>query len=165
MMPAFVKLIQGSFHQGNERFGSTAGKQCTWCALFSLTLSVVKNPGSWDKRDIDYIVESGDQNYKEFKCDDLLMFSDLPQENNIKDWFFSIKFLDDPKSKLVNCNSVAWTIFDKKIDPQADGFLMIIDEKCISVMWNKRNFFLFDSHSRDNHLVRKFRSKIYIMFY
>ena len=63
-MPAFVKLIQGSFHQGNERFGSTAGKQCTCCALFSLTLSVVKNPGSWDKRDIDYIVESGDQNLK-----------------------------------------------------------------------------------------------------
>ena len=32
----------------------------------------------------------------------------------------------------------------------SDGFLLIINEKCVSVTWNKRSFFLFDSHSRNS---------------
>ena len=41
------------------------------------------------------------------------------------------------------------TILDKNIDPNVTGFLLLIKEKCASVTWNKKSFFLFDSHGRD----------------
>ena len=37
--------------------------------------------------------------------DDYLMFSELPKGITIKDFTFSIEFLDNPKSKLINCYS------------------------------------------------------------
>jgi len=43
----FVNITQGSFHQGDERFGESAGKQCTCCSLYSIAFSRVKNPGNW----------------------------------------------------------------------------------------------------------------------
>ena len=61
----FLKITQGSFHQGNiEKFGLIAGRKCTCCALFSVAFSVVKNPGFWDTFDIDYVVENGDRTFK-----------------------------------------------------------------------------------------------------
>ena len=79
------------------------------------------------------------------------MFSDLPREVKIMDFSFNTEFLDDPVSKLINFNSVCGTIFDGKLNPQADGCLMILNGKCTSVVWNKKNFFLFDSHSRNRN--------------
>ena len=64
-MTTSIKITQGSFHQGNiERFGLSAGTQCTCCALFSVTFSIIKNPGWWKSIDIDFVVQSGDKIYK-----------------------------------------------------------------------------------------------------
>ena len=76
----FVKITQGSFHQGNEQFGQTAGKQCTCNALFSIVFSNIKNQGNWDFIDINYVLEHGDKLYKESNTDLYLMFNDLPRE-------------------------------------------------------------------------------------
>ena len=63
----FVKITQGSFHQGNEKFGQTAGKQCTCNALFSIAFSNIKNQGNWDYIDVNYVLEHGDKLYKLYK--------------------------------------------------------------------------------------------------
>jgi len=34
LIMVFVNITQGSFHQGDERFGESAGKQCTLFAIF-----------------------------------------------------------------------------------------------------------------------------------
>ena len=60
-----LKVVRGSFHQGNERFGESAGKQCTCCSLFSIAFTKVKSLGYLDSNDIDFVVENGDQIYKE----------------------------------------------------------------------------------------------------
>ena len=57
----FVKITQGSFHQGNEKFGQTAGKQCMCNALFSIAFSNIKNQGNWDCIDVNYVLEHGDK--------------------------------------------------------------------------------------------------------
>ena len=45
-----VNSIQGSFHQGNvEKFGDTAGRQCTCMALFAITYASFKRLGIWKK--------------------------------------------------------------------------------------------------------------------
>ena len=76
----FVKITQGSFHQADEQFSHTAGKQCTCNALFSVVLTIVKSPGKWDSIDIDNVLKYGDELYKRLNIDLYLMFSDLPRE-------------------------------------------------------------------------------------
>ena len=43
------KVIQGSFHQGNPRFGRTASVQCICNCLFALCWSQVKTVSRWNK--------------------------------------------------------------------------------------------------------------------
>ena len=44
--------VQGSFNQENERFGLTAGRQCTYNALTSVAFTLIKSPGTWNNRDL-----------------------------------------------------------------------------------------------------------------
>ena len=56
--------VQGSFNQENERFGLTAGRQCTYNTLTSVAFTLIKSPGTWNNRDMDFILENGDAIYK-----------------------------------------------------------------------------------------------------
>ena len=73
-------IVQGSFHQGNEKFGETAGLQCTCCSLFSIAFTLVKSPGYWDTKDLDFIIENGDKTYKSLNVLRYLMIPELPQQ-------------------------------------------------------------------------------------
>ena len=48
--------VLGSFHQGDKRFGETAGTQCACMALTALCWKV----SIWRVSDVDCILESGD---------------------------------------------------------------------------------------------------------
>ena len=37
-----IKSVQGSYNQGHEQFGTTAGMQCTSISLFPLCWSVIR---------------------------------------------------------------------------------------------------------------------------
>ena len=141
----FVKITQGSFHQGNEKFGQTAGKQCT----FFIAFSNIKNQGNWDCIDVNYVLEHGDKLYKGLNTDLYLMLTNLPCEIEIMGMQFTIQYLDH-KVGVFNCNSLPGTILDRNMNPLSDGFLFLINGKCVSVTWNKKNLFLFDSDSRDS---------------
>ena len=126
------KVIQGSVHQADEHICSNADK-CTCCAFFSLVFSLVKNPGYWDFKDINFVVEQGDTLYKKLNEYDYFKFDNLPRTVTIMGFPFNIVLIDKPINKVINCNSVTGTIFDQKLNSVVDGFLMIINEKCISV--------------------------------
>ena len=64
-----LKSVQGSYNQGNERFGLTAGRQCTCNALSSVAFTLIKSPGIWNSRDMDFILENGDAIYKSLNID------------------------------------------------------------------------------------------------
>ena len=52
--------VLGSFHQGDKRFGETAGTQCACMALTALCCSVIRKVSIWRVSDVDCILESGD---------------------------------------------------------------------------------------------------------
>ena len=162
-----MKLTQGSFHQGDIRFGESAGKQCTCCSLFSIAFSIIKSPGYWDTKDLDFILENGDSIYKGLGKHTYLMFSDLPREIFVLNSTFVFEFFEN-KYGLLSYQSVCGSFINKKIQSDVDGFLLIIKGLCISVTWSKRFFFLYDSHSKDllgksspdgTAIVLKFNSK------
>ena len=50
---SFLKLVQGSFHQGNHRFGEIAGRQCVCNSLMSFIRSSIKKVSYWKSQDLD----------------------------------------------------------------------------------------------------------------
>ena len=56
--------VLSSFHQGDRRFGETAGTQCACVALTALCWSFIRKVLIWRASGLDYILESGDRVYK-----------------------------------------------------------------------------------------------------
>jgi len=147
-MSAIKKVIHGSFHQGNPKFGNTSGKQCTCCSLFSVAFTLVKSPGYWDGKDIDFILENGDMIYKALNTNEYLMFTDLPRKIELFDSRIDISFLQNHFG-IVNACSIPGSLFKKQSSSESDGLLLLIQGLCVSVVWTKKNFYLFDSHSKN----------------
>ena len=63
-----IKIVQGSYKQGHERFGTTTGMECTYISLFSLCWSVIGKVSIWQSHDLDYIIYIGYKIYKDLKC-------------------------------------------------------------------------------------------------
>ena len=54
-----LKVIQGYSHQGDPKFGKSAGVQCGTCAPVPICGSHFKNVGYWSSNDIETIFEHG----------------------------------------------------------------------------------------------------------
>ena len=81
-MPAHQinRLISGTFHQGDIRFGNTAGRQCACNTLFSIFKhsSNIRSVSRWSSHDLDRILNEGDQLYKSLNTKNYLDLDDLP---------------------------------------------------------------------------------------
>ena len=62
------KSVQGSSNKGYERFGTTAGMQCTCISIFLLCWSVIGKVSIWQSHDLDYIICTGYKIYKDLRC-------------------------------------------------------------------------------------------------
>ena len=51
------RVVAGSFHQGNEKFGNLAGRQCCAISLYGLAFSTIKSVKHWTRDTLDSIVE------------------------------------------------------------------------------------------------------------
>ena len=60
-----VRSVLGSYHQGDSRFGATAGVQRACNLLFALCWSVIRNFCQWHTFDLDSVLCEGDSNYKQ----------------------------------------------------------------------------------------------------
>jgi len=146
----FEKVVLGYFHQGNEKFGDSAGKQCTCCSLFSVTFTHLKSPGHWSPSDLDFIVDSGDSIYKGLNKNTYLLMSELPRQISLLESSFTVEYKEN-KFGFIYCQSISGSFLDTNIPSDIDGLLILLKGLCISVTWNKRSYFLFDSHSKNEN--------------
>ena len=106
----WIISVQGSYHQGDARFGSTAGRQCTCCSLFSIVFTLVKSPGQWNTHDLDFIVERGDKIYKNLNTNNYLMLTELPRETSLFNAIINVAYLEN-KFGLISGQSLNSFIF------------------------------------------------------
>ena len=66
------KVVQGSFHQRDIRFGETAGKQCACNTLYSIVWSTVHRVGLCNTSDMDFVLTEGDKMYKQLEATSVL---------------------------------------------------------------------------------------------
>ena len=139
------KTVQGSFHQGDVKFGDTAGKQCACITLFSIAWSKIRRVGLWTSGDLDHIVTQGDKLYKHLETDNLLTVDDLPHLVNLE--YNDLSIVTKLQYEEGEMTFDARNVFSSY--SESDGFLLFIDNYTVAVLWNKAHVFLFDSHSRD----------------
>ena len=71
------QIIQGSFNQGNELFGETAGTQCACNVLYAIFWSYFRSLSIWKVFDLDKIFIEGDKNYKSLNTRSYLNVDEL----------------------------------------------------------------------------------------
>ena len=84
-MPVYqiVNGVKGTFHQGDNIFGNTAGRQCACNALFSIFWSNICPISRWEKPDLDKILTEGDRLYKSLNTNNYLSAHDLPSTTDL----------------------------------------------------------------------------------
>lgn len=90
-----LNCIQASFNQGHEKFGETRGIQCTCIALYNICFSVFKDVSLWNKNDLEYIVEKGDELYKSQNTLRYLSCLELPRNVQVEHLQLPVVFKDN----------------------------------------------------------------------
>ena len=151
----FLKVVQGSFHQGDPKFGHTAGVQCV-NSLFAICWSLIKRVAVWSTYDLDYILENGDSIYKSLHTDEVLTLDDLPTNVTVEGCVMQVIRLENESGQInvANTFDMLETSF-KNSTNSGSGLIFFISGYTFAVIWSKSGYFLCDSHSRNKsgHIV------------
>ena len=83
----------GSLHQGDSKFGITAGVQCPCYSLLAICWSKIQDRRIWKKDNLDHVFNEGDQLYKSLSAIDLLSLNDVPHTMKLFNMEININFL------------------------------------------------------------------------
>ena len=106
-----LKCTQGTFNQGDPKFGETRGLQCTCIARYSICFSVFKKVSRWRKNDLDCVLEKGDRLYKVLNVAHYLSFPEVPTNVTIGNLNINIRVIEE-RFGSVNCSNVDTLIRD-----------------------------------------------------
>uniref|UniRef100_A0A7M5UVQ2 Uncharacterized protein n=1 Tax=Clytia hemisphaerica TaxID=252671 RepID=A0A7M5UVQ2_9CNID len=73
------KIVQGNFNQAHEMFGVSADKQSATNSLFSICWTKVRKINIWKDFDLDFILHSGDEIFKDTSLNRSLTIDEIPQ--------------------------------------------------------------------------------------
>ena len=138
----------GSFHQGDNRFGATAGVQCACNSLLALCWSKIYDCRIWRKDDLDHVLNEGDQLYKSLNTIDLLSVDDLPYTVELFNMDININFLHLETRDVTLADGLP---FLRSCVPHniCDGLLLFIGGNTTAIVPRQNKFNIFDSHSPD----------------
>ena len=144
--------VLGSYHQGDSRFGATAGVQCACNSLFALCWSVIRNVCQCNTFNLDYVLSEGDSNYKQLNTLSLLAADELPNVVQTADSrMFSVEYLSLENDK-VNAHSQEFPFLRALLNECVDKcvrFLMFVSGFTIAVIPYLDSYYPVNSHSRN----------------
>lgn len=144
-----IKVTQGSFHQGDARFGQSAGTQCMCNALFSIFFSAVKRVYHWSTRDLDYILTEGNRIYVGLgQTSSYLSVDELPHQISMEGQAIQMVPLVDIGGVL---SGDFFVNLLERIGYCGNGIIMIIAGYSFSMIWSNSSIHLFDSHAKDQN--------------
>ena len=129
------KVIQGSFHQSNPRFGRNAGVQCA-----------VKTVSRWNKSDLNVLREAY-LLYNSLNVVDMLTADDLPRSIVMCNIEFPVDFLE-LKTEIAHLRN-GESFLRRSVPNTGDEFmfLLFMGGFTTALMKHHNHFYLFDSHS------------------
>ena len=150
-----TKIVQATHHQGDLRYGATAGIQCSCMSLMSVCWSTFISITIWDGTDLDMILENGDRLFKSLNQYRLLGVDDLPRSVDIYSNSVDIFLLDNKTGEItLNAYLVSLKeIIESCLNIWSGALLiirLIISGYIFGILWEKDFVYLFDSHSKDD---------------
>ena len=110
--PDFYKVVTGTFHQGDMKFGQTAVIQCTCHSFFAIAWSTVRKVTIWKGLDLDNVLNNGDQLFKSLNKQTVLSADELPNKIDIHGQCLNVRKLCNQPAYLqliflvLHCKSV-----------------------------------------------------------
>ena len=143
------KAVLGTFHQGNLKYGTTAGIQCRSNAFVAICFSVVKRVSIWKSFDLDYILDQGDKLMKLLEARGALCIDQLPLSVDIEGFNTRSKKLMLYSDLF---NSVDLFLHHKCLssDEIGNGAIFTCAGTIIVLIGNTNSLFVFDSHNQDS---------------
>ncbi|XP_026112716.1 uncharacterized protein LOC113091414 [Carassius auratus] len=161
-----VSSIRGSFHQGDHKF-KWPGKQCVAISLAAIAMHSVLSVFSWESKDLDNVVETGDSLYSSLRQrglisdptkKKLLCIQDLPKEYVFGTNAFKFEYADFVSGhvdvvdgdfiKSGACVTLAdglQTMFEKY-----DTCFFTLNGSTFSIIKENGRFAVVDSHARSS---------------
>ncbi|XP_029902263.1 uncharacterized protein LOC115355547 [Myripristis murdjan] len=159
-----VKVVCGSFHQGDARF-VYGGVQCMAIALVSLAKHTVRTAFSWDRLDLDRALVEGDELYTSLRdlnifshVSNLLSVPDLPQHLELDGQVFRFSFGDTVLGEIgvTEGEYIDFGVFIslrnglERIFSQYSTCLLTLCGNTTAIVCEDGRFSVVDSHSRSN---------------
>ncbi len=158
-------LIRGSFHQGDERFGSNRYKQCTTNSVTAIMTHVSKSILTWTTEDIDYILVCGDRLYTFMKQQDMIsdangsgyiFVHELPREVVFRNKKCSLEYFNTYTGDIdlevydaaVQDVAMPLEVALQRAMLQADACLVTIKSNTFAIIKQGSRFAVFDPHAR-----------------
>ena len=145
-----LKVVQGSFHEGNAKLGYTAAVQCACNSLYPLCLYTVKRVTVWTTCDLDYILENGVGLFKTRNINHALNVDELPQEVNVEGCLIRVTMLENGTGILNTVDQLNFlkVSHDEKLNTGI-AVIFFINGYTFAIIWSKSGYFLCDSHSEN----------------
>ncbi|CAC5359000.1 unnamed protein product [Mytilus coruscus] len=152
-------VVQGSFHQGDERFGNNSGKQCVANCLLALANSKLKKLKDWNQMYLDKVLNGGNKIYSRIHGDNIhLLVSDLPGMIEMSGKLLKISRKESITAVINNYGTIDFSEFgnslpldqalqESLIDYDA-CFICAYDTTFLALKHNQ-DLLLFDSHARN----------------
>ncbi|XP_063436496.1 uncharacterized protein LOC134717928 [Mytilus trossulus] len=148
-------MMQGSFHQGDDRFRNNSGKQCVANSLTAIAYSKLSLIDNWNTSFLDKILIEGNILYTWIHGDhEELLVTELPKMVEIRDMIVkcnrkeSIFALIDNTGKIeFNVLSLDHALQEALID--SDGCFVCVKGFTSAIIRQNEKMYLFDSHARN----------------
>lgn len=132
------KVVLGSFHQGDPRFGESSGIQCACNALYSICFSSIKKVSVWKSFDLDYVLEKGDELFKRLGKFRPLFMDEMPSSVLIERSNIEIEKL----SRLYGLmGQTDIFVNHDTITDIGNGLIFMANEISFSLIWAKKIIF------------------------
>ncbi len=141
--------VQGSFHQGNSKFGETAGIQCSSNCFFAICYAQFRKLSLWKAHDLDYVLDQGDLNFKKLGISGQSPFiEEFSKTIDIGGSTCALTF--NIFEGYFEAGNISVNFVQEDLLLQHSGAVLVIAGNCLAVMHYSKNYFLFDPHSRDS---------------
>ncbi|XP_063442041.1 uncharacterized protein LOC134722357 [Mytilus trossulus] len=152
-------IVQGSFHQGDIRFGLNSGKQCVANCCSALAFSKLKDLTYWDQKYLDKVLIYGNDLYSRVSGNNHhLLISDLPTILDISGKLMEMTLKESISAVIDTSETIDFSEFGNSLPlDQALQESLVDYDACFICAYDTsflalkhgQDFFLFDSHARN----------------
>ena len=144
-----IKVVQATHHQGDVRYGISTDIQCSCMSLISVSWTLFRCPGQWDKLELDGMLGKRDQFFKSLGKFRYLGIEDLPQEFLTEGFEVNAQFLEN-KTREITGRAPLLSIVEI-VNCVQQIALLIVNNYILGIIWGNDSIYLFDLYSKDEN--------------